>query len=636
MMRGLEDWLLDGSFVLRGKRATSSHVLLVNIDDASLDQAKKPLLYFSPELADVVDYLHDQGAAAIGLDILIPQSYSTLPALQAGAPGDATKMGTAIERSGKVVLPIWQVEGQTLKPLIQWQLKAIENPGPNGTDYGLVNLTEDGDQFVRRQQLAVTDENGALNSQFALALAARSREVPISWDTARKQLRIGGDVIPLDRDQMLRVNFVGPPGTFPTTTVSQLLKAARERQAMPSAHGSIVIVGSLGTAGQDVHNTPYSNRYADYLHRLDSGLMSGPELHANTVATIQDRAFITTPWWLTSLPWFLVLGAALGHAFFRLGLGAGFLLAVVHHFGWKALALAAFVYGHWRVEMGGMLVLGALTYSVAFCWRWRVLRQILRAVKSAPIAQALESDPGQLRLGGESRIVTVLFVDIRGFTDFSERHAPDLVVTLLNSYYQVVVPEIEVEGGVIDKFIGDGLMVLFGAIPECADHATAAVRAALAMISGIEKNQSTWAARGFAGLRVGIGIHTGPVLLGAVGTPTRLDFTAIGDTVNVASRVEGENKRIGSSILITSAALQAVPPAQRSQFGIREQAVTATVKGKQAELSLYVVEGRRAGGTRAERLVAHDGTLRTNASTTSGEADHVVADGSLDTIARGE
>jgi adenylate cyclase len=241
-----------------------------------------------------------------------------------------------------------------------------------------------------------------------------------------------------------------------------------------------------------------------------------------------------------------------------------------------------------------------------------------------------------LRLGGESRIVTVLFVDIRGFTDFSERHAPDQVVALLNSYYKVVVPQLEAEGGVIDKFLGDGLMVLFGAIPECADHATAAVRAALAIKSSIENNQSTWSARGFAGLRAGIGIHTGPVLLGAVGTPTRLDFTAIGDTVNVASRVEGENKRIGSSILITSAALQAVPPAQRSQFGIREQAVTATVKGKQAELSLYVVEGRRAGETLVDRLLAHELSQRTNASTTSREADHVVVDGGVDTVARGE
>jgi len=636
MMRGIEDWLLDGSFVLRGKRASSTQVLLVNIDDASLDRLKKPLLYLSPELAEVVGYLDDQGAAAIGLDILIPQSYSDLKALRPGAEGDAATLGAAIVRSGKVVLPEWSVEGKMLRPLIKWQLKAIDNPDPNGTDYGLTNLTEDGDQFVRRQQIAVRDEDDALSCQFALALVAKARRAAISWDATRRQLRLGDDMIPLDADQKLRINFVGPPGTFPTTTLSQVLDAARRRLSVPGLSGMIVIIGSLGAGGQDVHNTPYSNRYADYVHRLGEGLMSGPELHANTIATIQDRAYITTPWWLSSLPWFLALGALLGHAFFRMGLGTGFLLAVVHHFGWKVFALVAFLYGHWRVEMGGMLVLGAVAYSVAFCWRWRVLRQVLRAVKSAPIAQALEYDPSHLRLGGQSRIVTVWFADIRDFTEFSERHAPEQVVALLNAYYEVVVPLIEAEGGVIDKFIGDGLMVLFGAIPERDDHAAAAVRAALAVVRCVEDNQSRWAAHESGGLRIGVGIHTGPVLLGAVGAPTRLDFTAIGDTVNAASRVEGENKRIGSSILITSATLEAVPPEQRIQFGIREHAVTTTVKGKHAELSLHVVVNPGSEKTPADRSVVPDHAQGLNASTSSQEADHAVSDSRLDTVAQSE
>ena len=342
--------------------------------------------------------------------------------------------------------------------------------------------------------------------QFALSLVSKARQTPVSWNSERGQLLLGGEAIPLDADQKMRINFVGPPGTVPTISFSRLLEAARSRQPMAEFRGAIVIIGSIGAAGQDVHNTPYSNRYADYLHRMGGGLMSGPEIHANIIATLHDRAFITTPWWLSSLPWFLAIGAALGHAFFRLGLGAGFLLAVVHHFGWKAFALLAFVYGHWRVEMGGMLLLGAMAYFVAFAWRWRVLRQVLRAVKSAPIAQALEMDPGRLRLGGESRVVTVLFADIRGFTTFSESHTPAEVVALLNAYYQVVIPPIEAEGGIIDKFIGDGLMVLFGAIPARADHAEAAVRAALAIVRCIEDNRS---ALGDAGDLMGCGSASG-------------------------------------------------------------------------------------------------------------------------------
>ena len=594
MMRGLEDWLLDGCFVLRGHRATAAPILLIDIDDASLERLKKPAAFLSPELAEVVDHLHDQGAAAIGVDVLIPQSYTTLASLQAGGEGDATKMGLAVERSGTVVLPEWRMGGQAQRPPFQWQLKALDDPDPLGTDFGLVNLTEDGDQFVRRQQLAIRTENGSLVYQFALALVARARGMPISWESGSRRLLLGSASVPLDADQMMRINFVGPPGTFPRIPLSRALESARGRRPMPEARGAIAIIGSTGPGGQDVHNTPYSNRYADYFHRMGGGLMSGPELHANIVATLYDRASITTPWWLSSLPWFLALGAVLGEAFFRLGLAAGFLLAVVHHFGWKVFALIAFLYGHWRVDMTGMLLLGAMTYTAAFGWRWRILRRVLHAVKSAPIARALESDPDQLRLGGESRTVSVLFADIRGFTTFSEHRAPAEVVALLNAYYRVVVPALEAEGGVIDKFLGDGLMVLFGAIPDRADHAEASVRAALAMVRGIKDNRSQWTRHGFGGLRIGIGIHTGPVLLGAVGTPTRLDFTAIGDTVNAAARVEGENKRLGSTILITGETRAAVSPEQRDQLGIREDVLTAMVKGKQTELGLHAVEERPA------------------------------------------
>ena len=226
-------------------------------------------------------------------------------------------------------------------------------------------------------------------------------------------------------------------------------------------------------------------------------------------------------------------------------------------------------------------------------------------VNSAPIAQALEMDPDRLRLGGEVREISVFFADIRDFTTFSERHTPDQVVAILNAYYGVVIPRIEAEGGIINQFMGDGIMVLFGAIPDRPDHATAAIRAALSTIRAVEDNQPLWTSLDFDGLRVGIGIHTGPVLLGAVGSPTRLDFTAIGDTVNAASRVEGENKRVGSSILITSATLAAVPPGQRTPLGIREQAVPATVKGKQAELSLHVVECQRTAATVTNQSVLH-------------------------------
>jgi CHASE2 domain-containing sensor protein len=195
-MRGLEDWRLDPSFVIRGKRATSSKVVLVNVDDASLDQLKKPVLYLSPELAKILLYLNEQGATAIGVDILIPQSYSALSALQKGATGDAATMGEAIQVAGSVVLPEWRVENQTLRPLIQWQFNALTEPEQHRPDFGLVNLTEDDDQCVRRQQLAVRTGDDSLALSFAFGLLARSRRASISWDPARHDLSLSLGLLP--------------------------------------------------------------------------------------------------------------------------------------------------------------------------------------------------------------------------------------------------------------------------------------------------------------------------------------------------------------------------------------------------------------------------------------------------------
>src|SRR5439155_14673373 len=154
------------------------------------------------------------------------------------------------------------------------------------------------------------------------------------------------------------------------------------------------------------------------------GLMAGPELQANVVATLADGAYITTPWWLSSLPWLLLIGAALGAAFSRLNLTSGAFLALAHHLGWKWLALGALTFGPRRVEIVAMLLTGATCYAATFALRWRLLRRMFGAVKSEAIARALEDDPGHLRLKGEERELTVLFADIRGFTTFSETHTP--------------------------------------------------------------------------------------------------------------------------------------------------------------------------------------------------------------------
>jgi len=369
-----------------------------------------------------------------------------------------------------------------------------------------------------------------------------------------------------------------------------VLAAAREGRQIPELAGAIVLIGLTARSQQDYHATPYANNYARYLSGDTPGLMAGTEIHANILATLQDRAFITTPLWLNSLPLLLAFGALLGHAFSRLSLGWGFVVTMVHHFAWKGLVFVAFVWLHWRIEMVAMLLLGVMTYGAAFALRWRILRRMLGVVKSEAVALALESDPRRLDPGGEEREVTVLFADIRDFTTFSEGHSAHEVVALLNAYFTATVPLIEAEGGTVNTYMGDGVMVLFGAPASCPDHAVHAVRAASAMVRRVHELRQTWASLGSAEMRIGVGVHTGKVVVGAIGSPRRLDYTAIGDAVNTAARIEAENKAFGTEILISAATHAALPEKVLKELGCATEPRPATVKGKKETLYLYPVE----------------------------------------------
>ena len=415
--------------------------------------------------------------------------------------------------------------------------------------------------------------------------------------------RVEGRIIPRDREGCTRINFVGPPGTIRQVSFRAALAAARGGPT-PADHrgrpvdfsGAIVVIGVTARSLGDWHATPYANGAWRLPWSPAPGLMAGPEVQANAIATLADGASIVTPWWLAPLPWSLATGAVLGGAFARLSLTRGAALVLAQHLGWWVMALAVFWFEYWRLEMVAVLLTGATCYAAAFALRWWWLRQLFGAVKSEAIARALEDDPNHLVLKGQVRTISVLFADIRGFTSFSEAHEPHCVVALLNAYFGAVIPKLEEHGATVDKYMGDGIMVLFGAPVTQPDHAVRAVRAAAAMVDRVHALAGTWAGLGFPGMRIGVGVHTGPAVVGTIGSPRRLDYTAIGDTVNVAARIEAANKELGSDVLLSEATYQVLPKSERAQLGVVDRPESVQVKGKSQALNLHRIP---AGGSRA-------------------------------------
>jgi adenylate cyclase len=585
---GLDRWFFDGFVAWRGQRPAQANVVIVALDERSLTELSKPLVEISPELATAVDHLRAEGAAAIGIDMIVPADLAGRPELARGAEGDATRLGQAIVDAGNVVLAQWKIEGAWHETLPQWRLKHQLNPEPN--DLGFVNVTEDDDYFFRRQRLYIRDGDSEI-PHLALAMLSRAGGKELHWRDGR--LWLGEKPIPLDNQQHLLVNFRGPPHSIPTISFHDVLAAARSHRSLtPSVKNALVIIGVTAPSQRDFHLTPYANNFFRYLFRGQPGMMSGSELNANILATIADEAYLTATHPALAALLVTLAGAALGWAYARLSLIWGLVLGIGFHFGWKAVGEMAFAHANLQLPVLPMLLLGVVAYAATFAVRWRRIREMLAVLNSSAVAEALEAGQWGVAIPAEERVVSVLFADIRNFTKFSEGQGPQHVVSLLNAYFSAIVPLIELHGGVLNQYMGDGMMVIFGAPQQQPDHALRAVEAAVAVVREVHKRQQQWAALGFPEMRVGVGIHSGAAIVGTVGSERRRDYTAIGDTVNTAARIEAENKRLSSEILISEATFSSLSPADRARLVCSSSALPGSLKGKAKEVLMYRIDSQ--------------------------------------------
>lgn len=546
---------------LAGVRAPPRHVALVTVDDAALRaHPDDPLAFWGPHLALAIGRLEQVGARVIGLDLLLAVSPDAWLRRLGGEAADLARYHDAALRAriaaGNVVLAGSRDAGGGYTLPHADYLLAI--PGLDLAGHiGLADLQNDRDgvvrRFVGRQQPATDPALGDLplpHLSLASLLASRARSAPLGMEEATR-----------------RITFSGPPGTMPRVSM-RLLEAPGFDQdpRVQALRGKVVIIGAHFAGMGDAHFTPYATTFT----AGNGGLMSGAEIQANIVETLLSgrhlRELGDVPRLLLSaLSALLLLGAMQ-----RLSVPWGAALGV----GLLALAGAVsyWAFGRlWLVSTGAWQASLALAYTgglgLLFTGEARrrahLARVFQRYVSDAAVQVLLKSET-MPDLGGELCRVTVLFSDIRNFTTISEILRPDEVVEMLNEYFERACQPVLDEGGSIDKFIGDAIMAEFGAPLAAPDHALRAVRAALRMLDTAREfrtwMQARFPGRGLPEFAIGVGIHTGEAIIGSIGSRRRSEYTAIGDTVNVASRLEGATKELGSPIVASRATITAAGP----------------------------------------------------------------------------
>jgi adenylate cyclase len=248
---------------------------------------------------------------------------------------------------------------------------------------------------------------------------------------------------------------------------------------------------------------------------------------------------------------------------------------------------------------------GVMMYRIVFEQRQqRALRGALSQYLSPDVMHEVAANPEAVRLGGEKREMTVLFSDLRGFTSYSESIDPEELVHLLNQYLTEMTDVIFHHRGTVDKYMGDAIMAFWGAPRPQPDHAAQACSTALNMMHELRKLNARWIEEGRAPLDIGVGINTGPMTVGNMGSEKRLDYTVMGDSVNLASRLEGLNKEYGTNIIISENTLQAVG---RDAYVTRFLDLVV-VKGRSEPVIVYEVMGLPGDiqGDQAKALAAYE------------------------------
>jgi adenylate cyclase len=586
----------------------SELVVLVAMDDKSVLELKPyGRLFGWPRTlhADVIRRLAEARARTIVFDVLFDIPTDDDADLRAAIEEAAGRATFVVQPSFADILTqnrdvpdAWQSYGEVVEPLLP--LKEV------GSGVGLATQDPDVDGTVRRVPL-VFDVDGEPYPALPLIAVAKflRRPGPFDGPIVNNRIPLAGRQIPIDDRGDMIVNYAGGPykSSPPAFTVVSFVDVLKGRVDPETFRSKIVLIGLTATGFADDYWTSTSVK----------GKMPGVEIHANAIDTILRGDFIRdAPNWMTIV---LICALALVAAIALLTLPM--LLAALC----SLLALAVYVVGasyyfdqHIVLNLVYPPLALLLTYTAVVFYRVifeqgqaRALRGVLGQYLSPSVVAHVTRDPDSLKLGGDQREMTVMFSDLRGFTTFSESLDPETLVHLLNEYLTVMSDVIFKYEGTIDKYMGDAIMAFWGAPQDQPDHGVLACRAALEMVAALEKLNARWAEQGRPPLAMGIGINTGIMKVGNMGSNSRFDYTVLGDAVNLASRLEGLNKEYGTTLIVSKSTLEETGGLFHARF-----LDLVAVKGKKEPVEVFeILDAERLPGIHSgPALRAYDEGIR--------------------------
>ncbi len=414
-----------------------------------------------------------------------------------------------------------------------------------------------------------------------------------TWIDENGTLHIGDRVIPTDETHMALLNFYRPSSYI--DRIYSFVDVYQGKVPPSVFKGKLVFVGISEAGVTDIRATPI-------------GLVPGPYLHVTFASNFLQNILLKRKFkWDAAAIFilsFLVLLASYAQSD-TLRFSAYILFEILLFVAAAALyeSLCVKVDVFYPTFSMTLSIIGLEGYSSFVKGKQtKFLKQAFSTYLSPALLSVLTKSPDKLRIGGEKREISVLFSDIRGFTSLSEKLEPETLVWVLNTYLEPMTDIVLKNDGTLDKYIGDAVMAIWNAPLDVENHAEKALNAALEMLSALPKINSYLSQRNLPEIKIGIGVNTGQAVVGNMGSSRRFDYTAIGDTVNLASRLEGLNKLYGTSLLFSQFTKEKVSfPIQGKYYPVEVDIVA--VKGKEEPVKIYTLTDDKALAQRYEKAL---------------------------------